>query len=89
MAPRSARLILGSTDQNHAPESRVPRGAVRFDFDLDYSFDGRARDSVILIAVVQSPTNTLTAPDLAHPNLVEVTRRSALIAAARYRRAPP
>jgi hypothetical protein len=79
-------LHIGSANPTEKIEARMPR-PVRFDFDLNYTFDGsRTSDTVILIAVVDSPANRLQADDLNHPNLVEVTRRTSLVAAARFLR---
>ena len=78
----------------------MPRPA-RFEFDLDYAFDPAnslaaslvtpQRDFLILIGVVDAPGHRLSADDLsppgvAAPTLVDITRRSSLIAASSYQR---
>lgn len=79
-------MYIGFGSPNLGIDARMPR-PVRFEFDLDYPFSGSlVLDTVILIAVVDTPNNTLTAADLNHANLVKVTQQTSLVAAARFNR---
>ncbi len=99
-AVSASLLHLGSEHPGRPVDARMPRPA-RFEFDLDYAFDPAnsltaslitpQRDFLILIGVVDAPGNRLSADDLsppgvATPTLVDITRRSSLIAASSYQR---
>ena len=79
-------LHLGSSNPPTNFNDEDPRH-LKFEFDLDYGFEGaRADDTVILIALVDSPIRRLTAADLAHPNLMEVIRHCPIISSRRFSR---
>ncbi|MEP2642406.1 hypothetical protein [Roseobacter sp.] len=99
--PVQANLLhLGSEHPIRPVDARMTRPA-QFAFDLDYPFDPANtlsgggvlpdQDKVILIAVLDAPGFRLSeaalSPDgVANPSLVDLTRRSSLIAASTYRR---
>ena len=96
---------LGAANPSQPVDARMPRPAVfSFDLshahDPAHFIAGPAAgtvdsDQVILIAVLDGPNHRITAADLSPsglpgaPTLVDATRRSALIAAARFEREFP
>ena len=74
-------IHIGRINPDRPVDARTPQAA-----NVDFNFNVvPRREHAMLIAVVTSPDNDLTAADLAPANLRDVVRRSARIAVRKFR----